>query len=224
MTHLSLPFPLHRSLLRPVVTGAVVVTACGPPPQRLPPSTGAPAVVTFATIAACNPPWTGGIEWVPRDRILAWARQLPFMERDPSLSRLYGFPEGAQINRPAGLQPEGACWPPPRGCIIARLTTGGPQTALGIAAGTSYVWADSAGGSARAMFIPEDLAAPVVVHRLGHHTFTRGSSPPTIRPGPGACTYCGDTCWCYAPTTDTARYSILRLPGDTGLVGGPPRL
>jgi hypothetical protein len=223
VTHLSLPFAFRRALSCTFVISATTITGCGRADETPRVDTGGPGPGPRPTLAACDPPWSGGIESVSRDSVLSWAGRLSFTPRDTTRGRLYGFPEGAELNLTEGLDPAGLCLPQRRGCIIARVTTRAPQPDLRIPAGTSYVWADSVGGSARAVIIPTDPAAPVVVHTLGHHRFTLGGAPPTRAIGPGACSYCGDTCWCFWPTVAAAP-SILRLRGDTGLVrAGTPR-
>lgn len=226
MPHPSLPATLRCALSSALVLSAASLAACGRGDDT-PSVDTTPSTTTAGPGLACTPPWTGGIESVPRDSILGWAGRLTYGGHDTTRARLYGFPPGAeaQVNLVEGRAPGGFCWPRGRGCIIAKVVTNIAQPDLGIAVGTNYVWADSAGGSARAVTIPANPGAPVVVHRLGHHPYTLGEAPPARRAmGPGGCMWCGDTCWCYWPTADTARASILRLRGDTGLVReGRPR-
>jgi hypothetical protein len=221
VSHPSLPIAFRRALSCVLVVSAATVTACGRGDDTAEVDTGGPAGGPGPALAACNAPWSR-IDSVPRDSILRWAGQQSFTTADQTLGRLYGFPEGASIGLTEGRSRTGFCWPRGVGCLIARLTTSVGQPDLGIPAGTSYVWADSAGGAARAVIIPEDAAAPVMTLGLGHHPVAVGDSLPAsaLRP-PGVCMYCGDTCWCYFPTAGaTSAPSILRLPGDTGGVRG----
>jgi hypothetical protein len=219
VSHPSLPFAFPRVLLCAFLISATAVSACGRGDEEASVDTGGPG--PGPVLAACDAPWTGQIDSVPRDSILRWATRLSFTTVDATRGRLYGFSEGAAIGLTEGRSPSGLCWPRARGCIIARVTTSAAQPDLGIPAGTSYVWADSVGGSARALIIPADTAEPVMVHGLGHHPVAIGDSLPAsaARP-PGVCMYCGDTCWCYFPMIGATAPSILRLPGDTGPVRG----
>lgn len=226
MPNPALPATLRRALSSALVLSAASIAGCGRGDDTPSVDTTASSAAAGPALAACTPPWTGGIESVPRDSILGWAGGLAYGDHDTTRARVYGLPPGAaQVNLVEGRAPDGVCWPRRRGCIIARVVTNTAQPDLGFAVGTNYVWADSAGAFARAVTIPENLGAPVVVHRLGHHRYTLGGQlPPRAISGPGGCMWCGNSCWCYWPMADTARASILRLPGDTGAVrSGRPR-
>jgi hypothetical protein len=220
-----LPARSRYTLALVLILSAVSISACERRDDTATRDTVPPGPTAGAAPAACTPPWTGGIESASRDVILGWAAGLSYAEHDSRRYRLYGFPAGAQLQLIGDIGPSRICWPFRQGCMLAKVVTSTALPDRRFAAGTNYIWADSSGGSARAVIIPEDRRAPVVSYPLGHEPHTLGEPPPqsTRRP-PGSCMFCGDSCWCFFTMADTSRASILELRLDTGLVRpGSPR-
>jgi hypothetical protein len=140
----------------------------------------------------CTPP--GNSYRGDRGAFVAWAQGLGY-QADSSRAYVYGFAGADSIQiASAVLDTAGPGGVSPHGCVYARITSARDMPARGIAAGVSYLMADSIGGANRTVMIPEDAGDPVTTHALVLHSHVPDSTPPTVGAF-GACGQCKKM-WC----------------------------
>jgi hypothetical protein len=130
-----------------------------------------------------------------RATFVAWAQGLGY-QADSSRAYVYGFTGADSIQiASAVLDTAGPGGVSPQGCVYARITSAHDIPARGIAAGVSYLMADSIGGANRTVMIPEDAGDPVTTHALVLHSHVPDSTPPPTVGAFGACGQCKKM-WC----------------------------
>ena len=150
-----------------------------------------------------------------RSDIVSWASGLTFQAVDSTRGYVAGVPSSRMRVEAAGDARRRSRAVLRRGCIIGRIVSTEPDTRLGLAAGTNYVWADSTSGGWRATVIPQRTSAALRSFAMSIHDH-RASSPtesspkesspkaPALAAIAGPCVDCEIAGWCRWPT-DTVR-------------------
>lgn len=146
-----------------------------------------------------------------RSEMASWASGLTFQNADSSRGYISGVPPtGAGSIR---VEAAGEARRRPRavlrrGCIIGRIIATEPDTGLGLAAGTNYVWADSGSDGWRAVMIPQATSAALRSFRLAIHDHRTSTVPPPASASTRSpCLECELAGWCRWPT-DTVRTAM----------------
>ena len=196
--------PAHRSV---VILAGAVLTLLGSGCLKDTAVTAGPN--------ACSPPG-GEIATASRSSVASWASGLPYAPADPARAYVYGFTPSDSVVIQA-IDTASASTLAPKGCVIARLTSGVARPASGIGVGANYIWVDSLTGGYKTVLIPSDTTVSMTVHAVGVHDHMPGD--PAIAPVGmlGFCGYCDKDGrkWCRAgldtlSTTSIASFSELR--------------
>ncbi len=186
---------------------AVIALGCNRAPAPLPQQLGPRPTPA--------PGFSGRVDSVPRESVLAYARSLTFDTVAPAVDRRYiVLAQGQQLTVGpfAELAPEiGAAaisrGDLARGRVLARVTLDAAVPGAGLEAGPAYVWVDSVPGGFmvngvrryfRAVYLPDRVGAALKV-------------TPVSLTGP----YGSTRNWC--PAYAAARFMARRLPSPTAL-------
>ena len=178
-----------------------MVAGCSSCPQRVVTTTSLPN-------AACEIS-SDSVRRLTRAEFVAWAGGIPFDSADVSYGQAHGSATAGITVLRAQDMDRATRLHLADGCLIAKIRSTTADPTLGLAAGWTYIWADST-NPFTATAVPEDPSAPLTAFEM---SLTAGEpAPGTVASPRYVCSDCGND-WCVYPRDGTRLEPALFAAG-----------